>query len=83
MVVISAASGDETALPLKEAQHGLFTYYLLKKLRSSKGRVTLGELYADWRQEVMKSSILDNDKKQTPTVTCAPAMDGKWKNIYF
>lgn len=83
MVVISAASGDETALPLKEAQHGLFTYYLLKKLRSSKGRVTLGELYADLRQEVMKSSILDNDKKQTPTVTCAPAMDGKWKNIYF
>lgn len=83
MVVISAASGEETALPLKEARHGLFTYYLLKKLRDSKGRVTLGELFAALKKDVLKSSILDNDKKQTPTVSCSPSMNGKWKNIYF
>lgn len=83
VVVISAASGDETALPLKEAHHGLFTYYLLKKLRGSNGKVTLGELFADLKQDVLKSSVLDNDKKQTPTLTCSPALSGKWKDIYF
>ena len=29
MVVISAASGDQTALPFPEKSHGLFTYFLL------------------------------------------------------
>ena len=44
MVVFSAATGDETAYPYKEKGHGLFTYYLLKKLQDTKGDVTLGEL---------------------------------------
>lgn len=30
MVVFSAASDDETALPYEDKGHGLFTYYLLK-----------------------------------------------------
>ena len=36
MVVFSAAQGDETAYPYKEKEHGLFTYYLLKKLQETK-----------------------------------------------
>lgn len=44
MVVFTAAQGDETAYPYKEEGHGLFTYYLLKKLQETKGDVTLGEL---------------------------------------
>lgn len=44
IVVFSAAQGDETAYPYKEEEHGLFTYYLLKKLQETKGNVTLGEL---------------------------------------
>ena len=32
LIVFSAASDDQTAFPYKEKGHGLFTYYLLKKL---------------------------------------------------
>lgn len=83
VVVISAASGDETAFALKEANHGLFTYSLLKQLKSSKGKMTLGDLFREIKQEVAKSSVLDNGKLQTPTVTCSPALKGKWEDFYF
>ena len=33
LVVFSAAQGDETAYPYKEQGHGMFTYFLLKKLQ--------------------------------------------------
>ena len=46
VIVFSAATGDETAYPYDEKGHGLFTYFLLKKLQENKGNVTLGELSA-------------------------------------
>lgn len=33
MLVMTAAQGSETAYPYKEKKHGLFTYFLLKKVR--------------------------------------------------
>ena len=44
LVVFTAAQGDETAYQYAEKGHGMFTYFLLKKLQESKGDVTLGEL---------------------------------------
>lgn len=69
MIVLSAAQGDETAYPYKEKEHGLFTYYLLKKLQETKGDVTLGELSDYITSEVKKRSIIANGKLQTPIVT--------------
>ena len=43
MVVFSAAQSDETAYPDYEEKHGMFTYYLLKKLQEIEGNVTLQE----------------------------------------
>ena len=71
MVVISAAQGDETAYPYKEKGHGMFTYYLLKKLQETKGKVTYGELADYVTTEVKKQSIVINGKTQTPTATAA------------
>lgn len=81
MVVFSAAQGDETAYPYKEKGHGLFTYYLLKKLQESKGDVTYGELVDYVTAEVKKQSIVINGKMQTPTATASEyATDWKsWK----
>jgi len=31
VALVSASQADETAYPYKDKQHGLFTYYLLKK----------------------------------------------------
>ncbi len=36
MFTLSAASGQETAMPYKEKNHGLFTYYLLKSFQEAK-----------------------------------------------
>jgi len=74
-IVFSAASGDETAYPYKEKGHGLFTYFLLKKLQDTKGDVTLGELGDYINQEVRKQSVVINHKSQTPTVTPSEGMN--------
>ena len=81
MVVFSAAQGDETAYPYKEKQHGMFTYYLLKKLQQSRGNVTLGELSSYIKDNVMRKSVVTNTKSQTPTVQPSSSMMNSWRNI--
>lgn len=71
LVMFSATQGEETAHPYEEQQHGLFTYYLLKKLRESKGNVTLGDL-TDYVTDNVERISAVNGKKQTPTVTASP-----------
>ena len=80
MVVFSAANGDETAYPFKEKEHGLFTYYLLKKLKDSKGNVTFSELASYLTEEVGKKSIVANGKSQTPTVVPSAGVTD-WRNL--
>ena len=81
MVVFSAAQGDETAYPFKDKEHGLFTYYLLKKLQETKGNVTYGELSTYLQTEVKRKSIVANSKSQTPTVTPSQSVANSWKNM--
>lgn len=81
MVVLSAASGDETAYPYKDKGHGLFTYYLLKKLQDTKGNVTLGELSSYVIDNVKRKSVVANKKLQTPTATASQTMMQKWHNM--
>ena len=81
MVVFSAAQGDETAYPFKEKEHGLFTYYLLKKLKETKGNVTYGELSTYLQTEVKRKSIVANSKSQTPTVNPSQSVANSWKNM--
>lgn len=81
LIIFSAAQGDETAYPYKDKQHGLFTYYLLKKLQESKGEATLGELSEYLTDEVGRQSFLKNNKIQTPTVIIAPSLQNTWKNL--
>lgn len=79
MVVLSAAQGDETAYPYKEKGHGLFTYYLLKKLQETKGDITFGELADYVTAEVKKQSIVVNGKMQTPLVSPSSSATD-WRN---
>ena len=81
MVVFSAAQGDETAYPYKEKGHGMFTYFLLKKLQETKGEATLGDLGDYITNSVRQQSIVVNGKSQTPVVTPATAMGDKWKKM--
>lgn len=79
LVVCSAATGDETAYPFKEKQHGLFTYFLLKKLQETKGNVTLLDLSNYITENVKQQSIVVNQKSQTPQVNTSEAMKDAWK----
>jgi len=80
MVVFSAAQGDETAYPNREQQHGLFTYYLLKKLQETEGNVELKELGDYVTKQVSQQSLLLNSKKQTPCVTPSATVGTEWQS---
>lgn len=81
MVVFSAATGDETAFPYATKGHGLFTYYLLKKLQETKGDVSLGELGSYITDNVKRQSIVINHKVQTPTATPSTSMAQSWQEL--
>ncbi|MCH5224500.1 MAG: caspase family protein [Muribaculaceae bacterium] len=78
MFILSAASDQETALPYTEKNHGLFTYFLLKKLQETKGDVTLKDLSAYVEDNVKKSSLAVNKKLQTPSVTKSGKLETTW-----
>lgn len=79
MVVFSAAQGDETAYPNTDEQHGIFTYYLLKKLQETEGAVTLGDLSEYIITNVRQQSIVKNGKPQTPCVTPSASVADAWQ----
>ena len=81
MIVLSAAQGDETAYKFEEAKHGLFTYFLLKKLKASKGNVTLGELSRYLQEEVGRFSIVENGKSQTPSIQTSDKISATWQSM--
>ncbi len=81
MVIFSAASDDETAFPYKEKGHGLFTYFLLKKLQETKGDIGLQELGDYITKNVSRQSVVVNRKAQTPTVTPAASMAEGWRKM--
>lgn len=81
MVVFSAASGNETAYPYKDKGHGLFTYFLLKKLQQTKGEVTLEELGEYVMENVKQQSVVVNRKVQTPTVSPSFTLRDSWKDL--
>ncbi len=82
LIVFSAAQKDETALPYNEMGHGMFTYFLLDKLRETKGDVTLGELSDYIKEMVGKQSIVSKYRKpQTPGVTVGKELENLWRGI--
>lgn len=81
LIVMSAASADQTALPYREKNHGLFTYYLLKKLNESKGDIQIGELADYLAEEVAKTAIVENKKPQSPNIKWSTNLSDKWRNI--
>ena len=80
-VVFSATSDAEAAYAYTDQEHGLFSYYLLKKLQETKGKVKLGELADYLKKEVPIQSLKINSKKQTPTVAVSPGIEDTWQKL--
>ena len=59
--VMTAAAGDQTAKPLEEAKHGMFSYFLMKGMEgdadaNQDNQITAGELHAYVQQNVTQQS---------------------------
>ena len=80
-VVFTAATDKQTAYPYEEKGHGMFTYYLLKKLRDTKGDCTLGELGTYICDEVAKQAVVTNGKEQTPVVLTSGGVADSWRTM--
>jgi uncharacterized caspase-like protein len=83
LIVFSASSEDQTAHPYKEKAHGIFTYYLLKGLQVSNGKISFGELEDFIRTNVMRKSVLVNNKVQLPEVIVSPVFEYTWEDMSF
>jgi hypothetical protein len=83
LVVFSATTGDQSALPWEEKQHGMFTYHLLKKMKETQGTVSYEELAEYLRTTVGSRSVVVNNKEQNPQTNISPTLDDGWKNWTF
>jgi uncharacterized caspase-like protein len=59
--VMTAAGGEQTAKPLEEAKHGMFSYFLMKGMEgdadtNQDNQITAGELHAYVQQNVIQQS---------------------------
>ena len=78
LVVFSASSGDQSSLPYKAKGHGIFTYFLLKKLQESGGDLTYKELSDYIKENVSLQSVVINSKEQDPQTNVSPSAASVW-----
>jgi len=83
LVVFSASSEDQSALPYHKEGHGMFTYHLLKKLQETKGDVSMGELSDYLDNNVSLQSLKKNKKEQDPKVNTSSKVINAWRNWKF
>jgi len=83
LVVFSASSGDQSSLPYKDKGHGIFTYFLLKKLQESKGSLTYKELSDFLKSQVSLQSVVINSKEQDPQTNISPSAELEWEKWRF
>ena len=83
MIVFAASSGDQSALPFHSQKHGLFTYFLLKKLKESNGTVSYGELAKYLKANVGLESLRINQKTQDPDVKVSSTYLDNWEKQSF
>ena len=78
VIVFSATSEEQSALPYKEKQHGMFTYQLLKNIQETKGNVTYSELENTLKERVSIESLKINQKSQDPQVLFSSKIIDQW-----
>ena len=64
-----------------EKGHGLFTYFLLKKLQETEGNVSYEDLAKYIKDNVKKEAFLINEKPQTPIIATSESSSDIWKKM--
>lgn len=79
LVVFSASTGEQESLFYNDKQHGIFTYFLLKKLQESKGEITYSEM-AEYLKKIVPLTSSDiNYKEQNPQVNVSIEAKNNWE----
>jgi uncharacterized caspase-like protein len=79
MLVFSASSGEQSALPYAKEKHGIFTFFVLKKLQESSGNLTYKELTDYVIKNVSLESLKVNEKQQNPAVNISVEVADTWQ----
>jgi hypothetical protein len=77
---MSSSSGQESSAVFKDKQHGLFTYYLLQSLKTSKGLAS----YQTTMNEVTEKVALEAtrmSKIQTPQLLMGGLVQSKMETL--
>ncbi|PCH69169.1 MAG: hypothetical protein COC06_08150 [Bacteroidales bacterium] len=78
ILVFASSSGNQVSSAWKEKQHGLFTYFLLKKIKDTKGDLSLKDLSNYLQQKVPLKAITINKPEQVPTVNSSLEIKDVW-----
>jgi hypothetical protein len=78
LLIFTSSSGVQSSLPYSNKQHGMFTYFLLKKLKETKGDITLEKLSDYVIKEVQINAIKINSKEQNPNIIVSPDVSNLW-----
>ena len=77
-VVFASSSGNQSSGVFEDQEHGYFTYFLLKYMQESKGKLNYGDMFDDVRKEVKLQSNRDG-RDQEPSVRVAPTIIDEWR----
>ena len=77
-IVFRASTLEERSQRFPEKSHGLFTYFLLKKLKETRGDVTLDTLADFLDSEILRTAAERFGTTQTPTVTPSEDLGEEW-----
>jgi len=79
LFVFAASSDNQISKPFVRTQHGMFTYFLLKAIKDSVGKITLDNLTTQVIENVTTYSITINEEKQTPVVNVSSNISTTWE----
>ena len=81
LMVFAATQAEQVALAYKEQFHGMFTYFLLKGIKETKGRISYQDLANYISTNVSKTSLQINRREQEPNMLTSPALCNSWKTL--
>lgn len=79
IIVLSASSSTQSALPYRQKYHGMFTYYLLKGIQETQGETTYKDLFDNIIQNVSEESLKINEQEQDPEMNISPLVIQEWE----
>jgi hypothetical protein len=82
-VVFSATTGIQSALSYQKEGHGIFTYFFLKKLQETSGKISYKQMANYLSTTVSLESLKINQKDQDPEVLPGSQVQNQWESWSF